>query len=147
MKRIFSVDKTYVKFNEASNTIMAPQGIKRVGTACTIHSSHRCTVIATMDMLTPPFILDTGTFGGTLMKQWESFARGKVVFTKNRWMTSKSYIFYLQYKRFLCAGYHRIGLVVDKASVCTCQRKCLIGSKALMLPRSLRLSVILLRLA
>ena len=121
IKRIFSADETNVKFHEVSDTVLAPRGIKSVGTACSIPSSDGCTVMVTMDMrtsqLTPPFIIYKGTFGGTLMKQWERFARGKVVFTKKHWMTSESYILYLQYLRLLCPGYHRIGLVVDKASM------------------------------
>ena len=83
VKRIFSVDETNVKFHEVSKTLLAPQGTKRVGTACSIPSSDGCTVMVTMDMLTsqltPPFIIYKGTFGGTLMKQWESFCSGKIV--------------------------------------------------------------------
>ena len=68
VKRIFSADETNVKFHEVSKTVLAPQGIKRVGTACSVPSSDGCTIMVTMDMLTsqltPPFIIYKGTFGG-----------------------------------------------------------------------------------
>ena len=51
------------------------------------------------------------------MKQWESFCSGKVVFTNKHWMTSEAYILFLQYLRLLCPGYHKIGVIVDKASM------------------------------
>ena len=123
IKRIFSADETNIKFHEVSDTVLAPTGIKRVGSACKISSSDGCTVMVTMDMTTsqlaPPLIIYKGTFGGTLMKKWQSFSKALVVFTEKHWMTSEVFILYLQYLRHLCPGHDKIGLIIDKASMHT----------------------------
>jgi DDE superfamily endonuclease len=94
-----------------------------VGSACKISSSDGCTVMVTMDMttsqLTPPLIIYKGTFGGTLMKKWQSFSKALVVFTEKHWMTSEVFILYLQYLRRLCPGHDKIGLIIDRASMHT----------------------------
>jgi len=123
VKRIFSADETNVKFHELSSTVLAPIGVKRVGSAAKVSSSDGCTVMVTMDMtssqLTPPLVIYKGTFGGTLMKKWENFDRGLVLFTEKHWMTSCACILYLQHLRRLSAGHDKIGLIVDKASMHT----------------------------
>ena len=98
IKCIFSADETNIKFHEASDTVLAPQGVKRVGSACKVSSSDGCTLMVTMDMtksqLTPPLIIYKGTFGGTLMKKWQSFSKALVVFTEKHWMTQEVFILY-----------------------------------------------------
>ena len=62
-----------MKFHKVSETVLAPKGIKRVGSACKIVSSDGYTLMVTMDIstsqLTPPLIIYKDTFGGTLMKK------------------------------------------------------------------------------
>lgn len=121
--RIFAADETNIKFHEVSDSVLAPQGVKRVGTACKISSNDGCTLMVTMDMTTsqlaPPLIIYKGTFGGTLMKKWQNFSKAVVVFTEKHWMTQQVFILYLQHLRLICPGHEKIGIIIDKASMHT----------------------------
>jgi hypothetical protein len=124
------VDETNLKFHYASDSVLAPKGMKRIGSACTINSTDGCTLRVTMDFstsqLTPPLIIYKGTFGGTLMKKWSKFEQAIVVFTEKHWMTSLVMIIYLQSFLLLCPTKEKIGVIEDKASMHTSD-KCLSG--------------------
>jgi hypothetical protein len=48
------------------------------------------------------------------MKQWSSYSNALVLFTKNHWMTSDTFILYVDWLMSCFRG-HKIGLVIDYA--------------------------------
>lgn len=113
-----AADEFFMRFNEQDDHVVAPRGIKRVGTALKRDEKLGCTAIAAMEMfssrLLPPFMVFKGEFGKTLMKQWKEYNRSTVVFTSKHWMTSETSILFL---KMLIALFpkKRIGLLWDKA--------------------------------
>jgi hypothetical protein len=70
-------DENNLKFHYASDSVLAPKGMKRIGSACKNRSTDGCTLMVTMEFsmsqLTPPLIIYKGTFGGTIMRKWSKF--------------------------------------------------------------------------
>ena len=101
MQVVIAADETFLRFHEASSTVVAPKGSKRVGTAIKSNEKEGCTVMVSMEMISsqllPPFIIFKGQFGKTLMKKWQNYSKSSVLFTSNHWMTAEINILYLQY--------------------------------------------------
>ena len=51
IKGIFSADETNIKFHEVIDSVLASQGVKRVGMAWKISSSDRCTLMVIIDII------------------------------------------------------------------------------------------------
>ena len=98
--------------------VVAPCGVKRVGSTTVIDDKSGCTVLPTMEMnsssLLPVMIIFTGVFGAKLMKEWKNYTRSLVLFTENHWMTSETFVIYL---KWLLQMYRNktIGLIIDYA--------------------------------
>ena len=115
---VIAADETFLRFHEASSTVVAPKGSKRVGTAIKSNEKEGCTVMVSMEMISsqllPPLIIFKGQFGKTLMKKWQNYSKSSVLFTSNHWMTGETNILYLQYLIGLFKG-RKIGLIYDNA--------------------------------
>jgi len=76
------------------------------------------TLLPTLDMiasrLLPPLIIFKAKFGARLMKQWATYTKSFVVFTKTHWMTKHVMLLYFEY---IMKFYPRqkIGLIIDSA--------------------------------
>ena len=96
---VLAADETFIRFHESFDTVLAPIGEKRIGSTARIDNKMGCTVLPTMDMsascLLPPMIIFTGVFGGHLMKRWRNYSNSLVLFTEKHWMTSNTFILYL----------------------------------------------------
>src|SRR5690349_12513161 len=64
--------------------------------------------------LLPPFIIDTGTFGADLMRQWQHYTKSTVLFNKTHWMTQYMFVLYLTCVNKMFPN-RRILLVVDRS--------------------------------
>jgi hypothetical protein len=49
----------------------------------------------TTSQLLPPFIIDTGKFGATLMRRWAQYRKSCVVFNQTHWMCQKIAVMFL----------------------------------------------------
>ena len=98
---VVAADETFVRFHESKNTVIAPLGEKRVGSTANIDEKSGCTVLPSMDMtasrLLPPLLIFTGVFGAKLMKEWQSYSSSLVLFTKSHWMTSETFVLYMDW--------------------------------------------------
>ena len=116
---VIAADETFLRFHEASSTVVAPKSVKRVGTAIKSNEKEGCTLMVSMEMITsqllPPFVIFKGQFGKILMKNWQKYSKSTVLFTSKHWMTSETNILYLQYLIYLFKG-RKIGLIYDNAS-------------------------------
>ena len=122
---VMAADETFIRFHERNSRILVPSGEKRVGSAAKFNEKEGCTLMVTMDLLSSsllrPFIIFTGKFGKTLMKQWQSYKDSIVLFTSNHWMTAETNVLYLQYIADLYKGRGmRVGLVYDHAPTHVC---------------------------
>ena len=115
---VIAADETFLRFHEASSTVVAPKGAKRVGAAMKSNEKEGCTLMVSMEMISsqllPPFVIFKGQFGKTLMKKWQTYSKSSVLFTSNHWMTAETNILYLQYLIGLFTG-RKIGLIYDNA--------------------------------
>ena len=115
---VLAADETFIRFHESYDTVLAPIGEKRIGSTARIDNKMGCTVLPTMDMsascLLPPMIIFTGVFGGYLMKRWRNYSNSLVLFTEKHWMTSNTFILYLDWLMDFFKG-KKIGLIVDYA--------------------------------
>ena len=118
MQIVIAANETFLRFHEASSTVVAPKGAKRVGTAIKSNEKEGCTVMVSMEMISsqllPPFIIFKGQFGKTFMKKWQNYSKSSILFTSNHWITAKTNILYLQYLIGLFKG-RKIGLIYDNA--------------------------------
>ena len=91
---------------------------KGVGSTANIDEKSGCTVLPSMDMtasrLLPPLLIFTGVFGAKLMKEWQSYSSSLVLFTKSHWMTSETFVLYMDWLMDVYKG-KKIGLIVDYA--------------------------------
>lgn len=115
-----SMDEMFAKFHECWNSVLAPIGAKRIGSAIKVSDDKAgCTVVVTMEMISgqllPPMVIHKGEFGARLMKQWQNHTTSTVLFTANHWMTEETSILYLQ---FLVKVFPNkiIGLIWDMAT-------------------------------
>ena len=74
---VLAADELFMRFHEASGSILAPTGEKQIGSTAKIDRKSGCTVLPTMDMtaskLLPPLVIFTGVFGARLMKKWQLY--------------------------------------------------------------------------
>ena len=122
---VMAADETFIHFHERNSRILVPSGEKRVGSAAKFNEKEGCTLMVTMDLLSSsllrPFIIFTGKFGKTLMKQWQSYKDSIVLFTSNHWMTAETNVLYLRYIADLYKGRGmRVGLVYDHSPTHVC---------------------------
>jgi hypothetical protein len=89
---VVNADETFLLFHPFGERLLAPTGVKRVGTAVQVF---------------------TGVYGAKLMTQWAAFERAKVIFNETHWMTSNAAIIYISYLISMFPG-KRIGLIWDK---------------------------------
>ena len=115
---VIAADETFLRFHEASSTVVAPKGAKRVGAAMKSNEKEGCTLMVSMEMISsqllPPFVIFKGQFGKTLMKRWQGYSKSSVLFTSNHWMTAETNILYLQYLVSMFKG-RKVGLIYDNA--------------------------------
>jgi len=116
---VCNMDKTYVLFHY-SDRVLVPIGTRRVGTLVPVANEKRGVTLAVTaslrsSCLLAPFIIDTGEFGADLMQQWGSYTKSTVVFNKTHWMTSYTFILYLDWVVTVNVV-KRLMLVVDKAT-------------------------------
>lgn len=87
---VIAADETFLRFHDASSTVVAPEGAKRVGTAMKSYEKEGCTLMVSMEMISsqllPPFVIFKGQFAKTLMKRWQGYSKSSVLFTSNHWM-------------------------------------------------------------
>jgi len=122
---VMAADETFIHFHERHSRILVPTGERHVGSSMRINEKDGCTLMVTLDLLSSsllrPFIIFTGKFGKTLMKQWQSYSNSIVLFTSNHWMTAETNILYLKYIAELYEGRGmRVGLVYDHAPTHVC---------------------------
>lgn len=98
MQVVIAADETFLRFHEASSTVVAPKGAKRVGTAMKSNEKEGCTLMVSMEMISSSTVRD---IEGTI---WENTYEGSVLFTSNHWMTAETSIL----------G-RKIGLIYDNA--------------------------------
>ena len=115
---VLAADELMIRFHEASNSVIAPKGIKRVGTGLKVDDKAGCTVLPTMDMLSnrllPPVIIFNGVLCATLMAQWQNHTPSLVMFTPSHWMVKETFILYVKWLMMIYAS-KRIGLIIDYA--------------------------------
>lgn len=111
-------DETFIRFHEAVDKVIAPTGVKRVGSSIKTDDKSGCTVLPTMDMtycrLLPPLVIFSGVFCSRLMHQWRQYNNSFVLFTPSHWMTSETFVLYLKWIMMHYPG-KKIGLIVDYA--------------------------------
>lgn len=115
---VLGADETFIRFHEAADKVIAPTGVKRVGTSIKTDDKSGCTVLPTMDMLygqlLPPLVIFSGVFCSRLMNKWQRYNNSFVIFTPSHWMTSETFILYLKWIMMHYPG-KKIGLIVDYA--------------------------------
>jgi hypothetical protein len=115
---VVNADETFLLFHPFGERLLAPTGVKRVGTAVQVDNEKwGATVMIACEYKTscilPPMIIFTGVYGAKLMTQWAAFERAKVIFNETHWMTSNATIIYISYLISMSPG-KRIGLIWDK---------------------------------
>ena len=115
---VLGSNKTFIRFHEAVVKVIAPTGVKRVGSSIKTDDKSDCTVLPTMDMLygklLPPLVIFSGVFFSRLMQQWQQYNNSFVIFTPLHWMTSETFVLYLKWIMMHYPG-KKIGLIVDYA--------------------------------
>ena len=115
---VVNADETFLLFHPLGDRLVAPTGVKRVGTVVQAdNEKFGATVLIACEYKTssilPPMIIFTGVYGAKLMSQWAGFDKAKVIFNESHWMTSNTAIIYVAYLRTMFQG-KRIGLIWDK---------------------------------
>ncbi|KAG9410423.1 hypothetical protein AC1031_018462 [Aphanomyces cochlioides] len=95
--RVIAMDET---FHLAQNKVIVPTGVKRVGTINPAHDERKgVTLVVAAEVysskLLPPFIVDNGEFGASLMTKWQAYKKSVVVFNKTHWMTQHIFVIFL----------------------------------------------------
>jgi hypothetical protein len=99
---VINADETFLLFHPFGQRLIAPTGVKRVGSAVQVDNEKwGATVMISCEYRTssilPPMIIFTGVYCAKLMKQWANFDRAKVIFNESHWMTSNAAIIYLSH--------------------------------------------------
>jgi hypothetical protein len=115
---VINADETFLLFHPFGERLVAPTGVKRVGTVVQADNEKwGATVMIACEYKTssilPPMIIFTGVYGAKLMSQWAHYDRAKVIFNESHWMTSNAAIIYISYLTSMFPG-KRIGLIWDK---------------------------------
>ena len=115
---VVNADETFLLFHPLGQRLIAPTGVKRVGTALQVDNEKwGATVMIACEYRTssilPPMIIFTGVHCAKLMKHWADFDRAKVIFNESHWMTSNAAIIYISHLINIFKG-KRIGLIWDK---------------------------------
>ena len=141
---VINADETFLLFHPFGEKLIAPTGIKRVGSAVQVDNEKwGATVMIACEFRTssilPPMVIFTGVYCAKLMTQWAKFSKGKsemdsislymslskpmlllsflakVIFNESHWMTSNASIIYISYLTSMFRG-KTIGLIWDKHS-------------------------------
>ena len=115
---VINADETFLLFHPLGERLVAPTGVKRVGTVVQADNEKLgATVMIACEYKTssilPPMIIFTRVYGAKLMSQWANFDQAKVIFNESHWMTSNAAIIYISYLMSMFPG-KRIGLIWDK---------------------------------
>jgi hypothetical protein len=115
---VVNADETFLLFHPFGQRLIAPTGVKRVGTALQVDNEKwGATVMIACEYRTssilPPMVIFTGVYCAKLMKHWADFDRAKVIFNESHWMTSNAAIIYIAHLLNIFNG-KRIGLIWDK---------------------------------
>jgi len=107
---VVNADETFLLFHPLGDRLVAPTGVKRVGTVVQAdNEKFGATVLIACEYKTssilPPMIIFTGVYGANkLMSQWAGFDKAKVIFNESHWMTSNTAIIYIAYLRSMFQG-------------------------------------------
>jgi len=141
---VINADETFLLFHPFGEKLIAPTGIKRVGSAVQVDNEKwGATVMIACEFRTssvlPPMVIFTGVYCAKLMTQWAKYSKGKsemdfsslymslskpllllsflakVIFNESHWMTSNASIIYISYLASMFRG-KTIGLIWDKHS-------------------------------
>ena len=139
---VVNADETFLLFHPFGENLIAPRGVKRVGTAMQVdNEKFGATVMIACEFRTssilPPMIIFTGVHCAKLMTDWCSYPKGmfivllmnnifsnpialslflaKVIFNESHWMNSNAAIIYISYLQSIFRG-KTIGLIWDKHS-------------------------------
>jgi hypothetical protein len=117
---VFNMDETFIVYYPTSEKLLVPKGLKRVGTLVPVNNDKKgVTLVVTSSLLSsqllPPFIIDSGGFGSTLMHQWKNYSKSTVLFNPTHWMTQYIFILYLEWLTKMFHG-QRLMLIVDRAT-------------------------------
>jgi hypothetical protein len=115
---VINADETFLLFHPFGQRLIAPTGIKRVGSVVQVDNEKwGATVMIACEYRTscilPPMIIFTGVHCTKLMKQWATFDKAKVIFNETHWMTTNAAIIYISYLMKMFQG-KKIGLIWDK---------------------------------
>ena len=115
---VINADETFLLFHPFGQRLIAPTGIKRVGSVVQVDNEKwGATVMIACEYRTscilPPMIIFTGVHCTKLMKQWAMFDKAKVIFNESHWMTTNAAIIYISYLMKMFQG-KKIGLIWDK---------------------------------
>jgi hypothetical protein len=115
---VINADETFLLFHPFGQRLIAPTGIKRVGSVVQVDNEKwGATVMIACEYRTscilPPMIIFTGVHCAKLMKQWSTFDQAKVIFNESHWMTANAAIIYVSYLMSMFKG-KKIGLIWDK---------------------------------
>jgi hypothetical protein len=120
IQTVVAMDETFVTYHTPATELIVPKGTNRVGSVLSIDNEKRGITLALgIDLqasrLLPPFVIDKGKFGSTLMKQWNNYSRSAVIFNETHWMTQYTFIIWLSYLMMLYPLLTRIGVIVDRS--------------------------------
>lgn len=117
---VINADETFLLFHPLGERLIAPKGVKRVGTAMQVDNEKwGATVMIACEYKTssiiPPMVIFTGVYCAKLMAHWANFDKAKVIFNESHWMTNNAAIIYITHLMNIFRG-KTIGLIWDKHS-------------------------------
>jgi hypothetical protein len=117
---ILAMDETFILYHLSASKVLVPTGIKRVGSLIPVANEKKgVTLVVTASLLSsqllPPFIVDSGGFGSTLMHQWKHYTKSTVLFNATHWMTQYIFILYLEWVSKMFPT-QRIMLIIDRST-------------------------------
>src|SRR5690348_11716181 len=94
---VFNMDEALIVYYASSERVLVPKGTKRVGNLVPVENARKRVTSAVTACLVssqhlPPFIIDSGGFGSTLMHQWKTYTKSTVLFNPSHWMTQYVFI-------------------------------------------------------
>jgi hypothetical protein len=117
---VFNMDETFIVYYASSERVLVPTGTKRVGNLVPVENAKKGVTLAVTacllsSQLLPPFIIDSGGFGSTLMHQWKTYTKSTVLFNPTHWMTQYVFVIYLEWILKMFPN-QRTLLIVDRST-------------------------------
>jgi hypothetical protein len=99
---IINADETFHLFHPFDQWLIAPTGIKHVGTVVQVVNEKRGAMVmisceSQTSSILPPMIFFTKVYCAKSMMHWANFDQANVVFNESHWMTFNTAIIYLSY--------------------------------------------------